>query len=352
MVVMATVGMLMTACGFPDDAVAKVGDTYIELADFTELVDGYAAQYDVTQESDAESYKQILEYIGPFILEDLVMIELAAQKAPDYGLSVTEDELQNEILVYSDGDLAALEAGLKATGQTMDDVKEQVTGYLLYKKMRELITKDVPPASDEAVAAYYEKNKAEFFTEQTIEARHIVVAVGGRALSSTAAPDSTPTGQFTDIQWTQALATAAQARVELLEGASWTRVAARYSDDTATKGKGGYLGAVAQGSLVGVFGQEFEDALFSLELDQMSELVQTVNGYHIIQVTKIVEPRQLTFEEAKADIAALVTNQAERELWLAWVAQAKTEIPVSYRDEYRPTTTVAPTTTTAAPAAK
>jgi parvulin-like peptidyl-prolyl isomerase len=95
-------------------------------------------------------------------------------------------------------------------------------------------------------------------------------------------------------------------------------------------------------------GQEVDSAVFSLELNKISEPIVTANGYELIQVTKITEPREKTLEEAWDDIAAVLLTQSQEAAWQEFIAQAKLEIKIVYRGDVRPrvTTTIGPTTTT------
>jgi hypothetical protein len=65
------------------------------------------------------------------------------------------------------------------------------------------------------------------------------------------------------------------------EGADFSSIAGQYSDDTSTAVDGGMLGSFGKGIMV----KEFEDAAFALQVDQISEPVKTIYGYHIIKVT-------------------------------------------------------------------
>jgi parvulin-like peptidyl-prolyl isomerase len=86
--------------------------------------------------------------------------------------------------------------------------------------------------------------------------------------------------------------------------------------------------------------QEFEDAVFSLNKDEISEPVKSVYGYHIIQVTEIIEAYQQTLEEARAEISSRLLNRKQLEAWEAWIETAKTELNVVYREDMQPTTTL------------
>jgi foldase protein PrsA len=340
-------------------------------AQYTSQLESYASQYGVSQSSDPESYK----LLAANVLDSLVTTELAVQKASSLGITVTDAEIQAKIdsIVndYYSGDQSALVTDLAKQKMTLDDLKKQVSGYLIYGLVRDKVTKDVAAATDEQISAYYDENKSSYLTDQTVDARHILIGVNNATVrsaapttttttlpaestESTTTTASTTTTTLPDVVWARALATAAQLRTQLLEGGSWSQLAARYSDDADTKNKGGSLGTVSQGALVDSLGQEFDTELFSLEVNKISEPIKTAHGYEIIQVTKITEPRQKTLEEAKAEIAAALLTQGQDAAWQKFIDQAKRDIKVVYRDDVRPaatTTTVAPTTTIASPTA-
>jgi foldase protein PrsA len=361
--IVAVAGFMAACGGLPGSAVAKVGDVYyIDSAKFTAQVDDYAAQYSVNKETDPESYKAL----AASVLDSLVSTELAVQKAPSLDISVTAAEIQSKVDAivtdYYSGDQSALVTDLATQSMTMDDLKKQVADYLLSGLVHDQVVKDVAAPTEAEMAAYYEANKASFLTEQSVDARHILVPVDGKVVQSSAATTtttaasttettgttatsaSTTTTTLSDLAWAKALATAAQVRAELLAGGSWSRLAAKFSGDKDTKNSGGSLGTLLQGALVDTLGQEFDTTLFSLELNQISEPVKTANGYEIIQVTKVTEPQQKTLAESKADIEAILLTEAQDKAWLAFLDKVKLEIRVVYREDMRPTTT---TTTTA-----
>lgn len=89
----------------------------------------------------------------------------------------------------------------------------------------------------------------------------------------------------------------AEARLEevksrLADGESFADLAADYSDDTSTSDAGGDLGVISRG----FFGEAFEDAAFALGEGQVSDIVETDNGLHLIQVTELDRP---SFEQAR-----------------------------------------------------
>jgi foldase protein PrsA len=360
-----TSGVVAVGCGgLPGTAVAKVGEVLIPDAKYTSQLETFASQYGLSKDTDPENYKALADNV----LESLVATELAVQKAASLGITVADADIQAQIdsIIndYYSGDESALVTDLASESMTMDDLKKQVSDYIVYGLVRDKITKDIAAASEAQITAYYNENKASYLTDQTVEARHILVTVSGATVRSaatttttTVSTDSTETTDTTastttttlsELAWAKALATAAQVRAELLAGGDWSRLAAAYSDDADTKNKGGALGTVSQGALIDSLGQEVDTELFSLDLNQISEPIITANGYEIVQVTKITDPRQKTLEEARADIAAVLLSQAQEGAWQEFIKQAKLDIKVVYRSDVKPavTTTVAPTTTT------
>ena len=102
----------------------------------------------------------------------------------------------------------------------------------------------------------------------------------------------------------EARAKAAALRARLAAGADFAALAKAESDDIASRAKGGDLGFIARGSTAAAF----EAAAYSLPVGELSELVQTENGFHILRVE---ERQPLPFAAVKAMIA---NDLAHREM--------------------------------------
>lgn len=370
-----TVAALVAGCGGFGDSPAKVGDVYIDANAFTSQVEGQAATYGITAENDPDSYALIQDQV----MEQLIESELAAQKAAVMGITVEDsevDEVVDEITTYYfSGDEEQMKEALQAESLTLNEFREQIRDSLAVEKVQAEVVQDIPEPTEDEIAAYYEENKDDFLTDTRVEARHILVAAGDQTVNSfattttesttatteaadadSATSDSTTTSEATttttlpEVEWAQALATAAQVRADLLAGGSWNTLAARYSDDLDTKNDGGYLGVVASGELADTLGLEFDNALFSLDEGQISEPIRTENGYEVIQVITIVDPEPMSLEEASEDVAAAILATAQNEAWQTFLDEARAEIGVEYNPKYQTTTTtVEETATTVAP---
>ncbi len=328
-----TVG-LVAGCGgdLPKSAVAKVGDNVITQKAFDQKVADFEAQYAgqiPDKSTDPETYKAFQQDV----LEYMVTYEMASQKAEELKLAVTDEEVQKEIdsiLQQSfAGDQAKFDDALKQQGMTMEQLKRSYKESMLLQKVYDEVTKDSTTVPDTEIQAYYDSHKTEYFVDETRTARHILIApdpgrVDGTtsttstssttsttagSSTSTASSSTTTTAKPTDADWNAALETANKVRADLVAGADWTAEAAKYSDDPGSKEKGGDLGTISKGEMV----KEFEDAVFSLKKDEISQPVKTAYGYHVIQVTGINEAKQYTLDEVKEEIKSSLVDAKKRD---------------------------------------
>jgi parvulin-like peptidyl-prolyl isomerase len=357
LVLAATVG-LAVGCGGEesDDAVAKVGGTAITQKHLDEKVADFERQYAgyvPNKETDPEGYKSFQQDV----LDYMVTYEMARQKAESLGVTVTDEDVQAEIdMILSDsfgGDQEAFDAALAEQNMTTDQLKKGYKESMLLQKTYEAVTKDVTTVPDDEIAAYYEENKDYYFVDETRTARHILIGpAAGRTDGTTSTTTSTTTtSEDTDstgtsstttttaaptaADWTAALETAQKVRADLVGGADWTEEAAKYSDDPGSKNSGGDLGTVSKGETV----PEFDQAVFSLAKDEISQPIKTSYGYHVIQVTGINEAKQYGLEEVKEDIVNILVDEKKSQAWSDWLASMKAEIGVTYGAEWQPPTT-------------
>ncbi|MBN1641861.1 MAG: peptidylprolyl isomerase [Anaerolineae bacterium] len=194
------------------------------------------------QEMLIQGRRQVLD-----VMIEQVLIEQAAARA---GIEVTPEEVERVIErdIEENGGRSAFDAWLQANDWTYEEYQTRQRSMMISSQMFEYITRDVPTKAEQ------------------VHARHILVAAEGdaRALLS-----------------------------ELESGADFAAVAREHSLDPSTKESGGDLGFFPRGTLVV---PEVEDVAFSLPVGQVSNVVQSAMGYHIIQVVERVPDRDLTEE--------------------------------------------------------
>jgi peptidyl-prolyl cis-trans isomerase D len=128
---------------------------------------------------------------------------------------------------------------------------------------------------------FYQDNAARFDQPKKVRASHILVRVGDGVTDEAA----------------RKKLEAAAARLQ--KGEDFAKVAAAVSEDDNTKARGGDVGFFASGTME----QAFADAAFALQPGQVSAPVKTAAGWHLIKVTEVVQPKKVTLEEARPEIA-------------------------------------------------
>ena len=157
------------------------------------------------------------------------------------------------------------------------------------------------PASDAELLSYYEQNPAEFRTERAVHARHILFR-----LAEGAAPEE----EKKIRERAQFVLGKAKA------GTDFAALAREFSQDSSGPA-GGDLGWFSAGQMV----PAFEQAAFALGKGQVSDLVRTQFGFHIIKVEETREAGTPTFEQARAEVARKRAAAAARAAVAARVEQ-------------------------------
>ena len=122
--------------------------------------------------------------------------------------------------------------------------------------------------SDADVQKAYDSNKSEY---EQVKARHILIAFKG-------SPAAVPGKK--ELTEEEAKAKAEDIRKQLAAGAKFDELAKKESDDTGSGSRGGDLGSFGRGQMV----EEFEKAAFDAKVGELTPVVRTQFGYHIIKV--------------------------------------------------------------------
>jgi peptidyl-prolyl cis-trans isomerase D len=145
--------------------------------------------------------------------------------------------------------------------------------------------------SEDDVIAGYEQEKAASLGDEQRDSRHILLQI------------------TEDRSAEQAIAELQALRARIEAGENFADLAADYSEDPGSKALGGDLGPVSRG----LFAPEFEAALWSLEVGEISDPVQTDFGVHLIELKEVTATEFPSLEEMRAEIEmGLKRSEAER----------------------------------------
>ena len=143
--------------------------------------------------------------------------------------------------------------------------------------------------SDEESKKFYDQNPDKFSQSETVKASHILIGVDSKA---------------TEEEKKKAREKAEKLRKDLAGGADFATLAKENSTCPSSQ-KGGDLGYFGKGQMV----PAFEQAAFSLKKDEMSNVVETQFGYHIIKLTDKKGAETIAYKDAKQRIEEYLKNQ-------------------------------------------
>ena len=289
------------------DVAAKVNGVPITTGELNRSFQAHVqVPYSLVQEDPRA--KEILRQI----LDNLIDRELLLQQAKSLKMSVTPQQVDTQMqqLIQRFPSQEAFEQALTAQNVTLDAVKKDVERQLLRQQLvkKEILDKVNVSARD--VQAFYEKNKDKYVEEEQIHARHILVKVPQEVNPT---DDAKLKGKADD------------AVKRAKKGEDFATLAKELSDD-GSKESGGDLGFFPRGRMV----PAFEEAAFALQPGQISEVVRTQFGYHVIKVEERKAGRALPFDEAKEQVQDDLTKEKTYERYQHYMAglrgKAKVEV--------------------------
>jgi parvulin-like peptidyl-prolyl isomerase len=232
------------------------------------------------------------------VLEKLITIQMLLQKVTDADRAAgkTEADQQYANMIKRFGSEEMLQRQLKAVGMTVAELRgkaeQEATANAVLK--REL---NVKPTEAEA-KAFYTKHAAEFEQPELAHVRHILLLTID---PSTHSPLMTNTiaakrKQIDDL------------RKQIEGGADFAALAKQYSEDPGSKENGGELPEFPRGKMV----PEFESAAFTLSSNQLSEVVTTAYGFHVIKSLGKTPAKTFAFEDSIPQINDTVVNVCKK----------------------------------------
>ena len=233
-----------------------------------------------------EKYKELM-------VDQLVTTEVIAQDAEKTGLKPSEAEVNAAFAdlkntIDSDEDM---KNSAKELGVTDEFLKKQSGMQLLLTAHQDKFNKETSVTEDK-VKKYYDEHKADYVIDE-VEASHILI--------KTTDDNNQP---LPEDKQKEAKKRAEKVLKEVKAGGDFAELAKKYSEDPGSGAEGGQLGMFGKGEMV----PEFEKAAFSMKVGEVSDLVKTDFGYHIIKVTD-KRNETTSYAEAKEGIKSEILNQ-------------------------------------------
>jgi peptidyl-prolyl cis-trans isomerase SurA len=251
-------------------------------------------------------------------LRDLVDQSLLVQRAKDMGVGVEPEVIKRLDAIRIDnklGSMEDLEKAVSGQGMNWEDFKNNIRNTLLTQRV---ISNEVGShinISEDEINKYYEAHKSEFVRPEQVALREIVVSTEGKK------PEELP-----DLKKKAELALK---RVQ--DGEDFGEIAKRLSDGS-TKGQGGFLGVYKRGEL----SKELEDKVFKMKRKELTEVMETKQGFLILEVLEHYDEGEQSLAKVKNEITDKLYSQrmepAMREYLKTLREQSYVVIKPGYQD--------------------
>jgi peptidyl-prolyl cis-trans isomerase C len=249
-------------------------------------------------------------------LNALITEHLLSEQVQEAGIEVTEDEILAEIgkviaAQQPEMTVAGYKAMVEARGGNFDDVKANFRRGLSYRKLVEMQWAGKLDVTDEEAREYFEAHSAEYDEPEQVRASHILIkpAIGD--------PESDPNGA--------ARAKAEKLLEEIKGGADFAELARAHSGCASAR-VGGDVKFFARGAMVA----PFEEAAFALQPGELSDVVETQFGYHIIKVTDHKDAKTATFEDARDAIVEKLKDDKRSAISAEYLESLRAEAVIEY----------------------
>jgi peptidyl-prolyl cis-trans isomerase C len=265
-----------------EDAVATVNGIAVSREDFEQLLN--YAQYQYMQQGMQIQPGPQLEQLKAAVLESLIDDELLYQIALDEGYAADDEEVAEKLALTKQqvGSEENFEQILEQQGLTEDDLKRELRKTIVrdnFMSDRFISTSEV---SAEEAKEFYDQNAGQFTQPFQFRSSHILIQVAEDA---------------SEEEKSEAMKKILEAKSRIDGGEEFSEVARELSDCPSGK-NGGDLNYNAKGAFV----PAFEEAALGLEIGEISDVVETQFGYHLIRLTDIQEEQTLPFAQVETQI--------------------------------------------------
>ncbi len=301
-------GMFLGVTGCSNkDVAARVNGEVIKKSELDAQVDKLKEQYPQMFEG-ADGEGRLIDF-QQRLLDNMINNVLIRQAAKDAGVEVTDADVKKKIDELKAGfsSQEQFDQALSQAGMDVSTLEDQIRDQLVTEQLIATLNKD-EKVSDKEISDYYDKNKAQFAEQAAVHVSHILFDKADKA-------------------------TAEKVLGEVKGGGDFAALAKQYSKDPASAANGGDLGWPTT-----PYVPEFTAAAEKLAPGQISDLVETQFGWHIIKMIEKRTDRQKTLDEVKEQIQQIIVQQRNADAYQTFLddLRAKAEIEILVPDLQKP----------------
>ena len=239
-------------------------------------------------------------------LETIINEKLQLQQAKKMGMEVDDGSVEAAVKNIEkqnglqDGQLGEM---LEAEGITLESYKNRIRDQIIVSKITKFELGNRLNISDRRIAKYYYDHQKEFWESGKAKVRHILI------LFEKESSIKIKKEKYRVIK---------KILSEIKNGMDFSEAAKIYSEDVSAS-SGGDVGFVEKGKMA----PEFEKAVYSLSEGEISGIVETGYGFHIIKVDEVHKGRTIPLNKVRDKIQGILVGRKEKSAYENWIKELK-----------------------------
>jgi peptidyl-prolyl cis-trans isomerase C len=301
----------------PNAVVLTIGDTKVTEGRLAKIIAPRMKQSaGRVPENMMGQYKQQMRRQA---MEQMIIETMLAEKEKAKNITVSEEEVAEQInkqIAQQNLTVDDFKSLLKAYGVEYSEYQENMKKRALFEKLMdtEFAGKIKEPNAAEIKAYYDENAQQQFVNPEKIHAKHILIRP---------ADGNDPNKAKLEAK------TKAQELLAKIKGGAEFETVAKESSACPSAKNGGDLGAQPKGTFV----PEFEKAAYALKPGEISDVVETQFGYHIIKLVEHSDANTVSLEDAKEKIVAALGDKQKEQIVMDYIQNLKSEANVTFANE-------------------
>tara|TARA_B100000614_G_scaffold211604_1_gene194887 strand:- start:1538 stop:2617 length:1080 start_codon:yes stop_codon:yes gene_type:complete len=271
------------------DAVARVNGELVSREEFDNVVASNISRYEYQSgQTFNDAQRPGLEQQ---VLDGLITRTILEQETDRLGITVSDERFNETLGQFKEQfpNDSAYQMALEEQGFTEAEFEQELRRQMVIEELIRSQVYDQIEVTDEDIRGFYDDNPQYFEQPEQVAARHIILT----------------TQDVDDAGREELRAQLEDIRQQIVDGADFAEMAREYSQGPSAE-NGGDLGTFGRGQMV----PEFEQVAFSLDVGEVSDIVETQFGYHIVQVTERIPAQTQSFEDSRDRIQQFLTEEA------------------------------------------
>ena len=295
-----------------DRIVAVVNDEVITLHELNTAFEPYEKNIENTYKGKDKA--SVIQQTRESFFQRLIDNMLIEQEAKKAGITVKDEDVMNVIqgmLTKQKSSMDEFLKNLAREGSSLETVKKEIRSQIIRMKLLKKEVRDRIMITDAEIGEYYNKHRQEYEGKESVRIKQLLLLL----------PTSASQDEKMKLKQ-QAL----RLRERIIKGESFDALTAQYSQGPAAV-QGGDVGFVEKGTII----PEVETVAFSLPAEQVSDVIESSMGFHIIKVIDKKGAGLKPIAVVREEIQDRIENEKLEKKYEEWISSVREKAHIETR---------------------